>query len=143
MVVAIVRVAVDNTYDKEINIAWLCFWSFVEVDTGKIIGNTKISYVANGDYQAIIVSCVASLRQLIVTSQNQASSGRTPHQGTTDPILKASKPGLSPTFSESFAYAESPGEEGEKAPLPGNMVRVQNDIEICTRVASHPESGSG
>lgn len=34
MVVAVVRVAVDNTYDREINIAWLCFWSFVEVDTG-------------------------------------------------------------------------------------------------------------
>jgi hypothetical protein len=34
MVVAIIRVAIDTTYDREINIAWLCFWSFVEVDTG-------------------------------------------------------------------------------------------------------------
>jgi hypothetical protein len=34
MVVAIIRVVVDTTYDREINIAWLCFWSFVEVDTG-------------------------------------------------------------------------------------------------------------
>jgi hypothetical protein len=35
MIVAIIRVAVDNTYDKEINIAWLCLWSFVEVNTGE------------------------------------------------------------------------------------------------------------
>lgn len=38
MVVAIIRVTVDNTYGKEINIAWLCFWSFVEVDTGQKMG---------------------------------------------------------------------------------------------------------
>lgn len=34
MVIAIIRVAVDNTLNSEISIAWLCFWSFVEVDAG-------------------------------------------------------------------------------------------------------------
>jgi hypothetical protein len=34
MVIAIIRVTVGTTYDQEMNVAWLCFWSFVEVDTG-------------------------------------------------------------------------------------------------------------
>lgn len=34
MVIAIVRVVVGTTYDREMNVAWLCFWSFVEVNTG-------------------------------------------------------------------------------------------------------------
>jgi hypothetical protein len=36
MVIAIIRVAIDNTLNSEINIAWLCFWSFVEVDAGML-----------------------------------------------------------------------------------------------------------
>jgi hypothetical protein len=36
IVIAIVRVAIDNTLNSEINIAWLCFWSFAEVDTGML-----------------------------------------------------------------------------------------------------------
>lgn len=85
---------------------------------------------------------MASLRQLIVTSQNQSSSGKTAYHGTTDPILRASKPGFSPTFSHSVAYAESRNEDDEKAQFPSNMVHVQNDIEICTRVASQSQDGS-
>ncbi|KAJ6145437.1 hypothetical protein N7470_009332 [Penicillium chermesinum] len=55
MAIAIVRVA--TTLDDQINIAWLCFWSFIEV------------------YAAIIVSCVASGRQLFVT-RAQSLRGR-------------------------------------------------------------------
>jgi hypothetical protein len=36
MVIAIIRVAVDNTLNTEINIAWLCFWSSVDVDAGML-----------------------------------------------------------------------------------------------------------
>lgn len=36
MVTAILRVAVEMTYDGQMNIDWLCFWSFVEVDVGML-----------------------------------------------------------------------------------------------------------
>lgn len=36
MICAIVRVAVGTKYDRQINIDWLCFWSFIEVDIGKL-----------------------------------------------------------------------------------------------------------
>jgi hypothetical protein len=36
MIVAVIRVAVGMTYDRQINIDWLCFWSFVEVDVGML-----------------------------------------------------------------------------------------------------------
>lgn len=84
---------------------------------------------------------MASLRQLIVTSQNQTSSGRAAYHDTTDPMLRGSKPGLSPKFSHSVAYAEPPIEDDEMAQFPANMVHVQNDIEICTKVASRSEIG--
>lgn len=35
MVVAVIRVGVKTSLDEQIDIAWLCFWSFVEVDAGK------------------------------------------------------------------------------------------------------------
>lgn len=36
MVTAIIRVVVRMTYDRQMNIDWLCFWSFVEVDVGML-----------------------------------------------------------------------------------------------------------
>lgn len=36
MISAIIRVAVGMKYDRQINIDWLCFWSFVEVDIGML-----------------------------------------------------------------------------------------------------------
>jgi hypothetical protein len=36
MVTAIIRVAVGMDYDRQMNIDWLCFWSFVEVDVGML-----------------------------------------------------------------------------------------------------------
>ena len=43
MVIAIIRVLVGTTYDREMNIAWLCFWSFVELNTGNKFRSTKNS----------------------------------------------------------------------------------------------------
>ena len=34
MVTAVIRVAVEMTYDRQMNIDWLCFWSVGEVDVG-------------------------------------------------------------------------------------------------------------
>lgn len=34
MISAVIRVAVGMNYDRQINIDWLCFWSFIEVDIG-------------------------------------------------------------------------------------------------------------
>ena len=137
MIVAIIRVAVDTIYDKEINIAWLCFWSFVEVDTGAIHDSKLTLMFADSDNLAIIVSCVASLRQLITTSQNESSSGRAAYQGTNAPMLKSPKSPLSPTFSESVAYVgTSISEDREKRELPKSIVHVRSDVDISTVSAS-------
>jgi len=92
------------------------------------------------DYLAIIVSCVASLRQLIITSQNESSSGRAAYQGTRAPILKSSMPVLSPTCSESVAYVESSiVEDRGKKIFPKSTVHVQSDVEVSTAAVSQIE----
>ncbi|KAL4954289.1 hypothetical protein BDW69DRAFT_142589 [Aspergillus filifer] len=53
MAVAIIRVAVNSSSDRTLDITWLNLWCSVEVAT------------------AIMVACVASFRQLFVTVQNQ------------------------------------------------------------------------
>ncbi|KAJ5821824.1 uncharacterized protein N7525_011108 [Penicillium rubens] len=110
MVTAIIRVAVGMDYDRQMNIDWLCFWSFVEVDV------------------AIIVSCVASLRQLFVASQNQSSSARAAYHDTNDPILKRSKEGSSQDLSRSVGDVESPA--NDEVPMsPLSVVHVRQDFE--------------
>jgi hypothetical protein len=34
MVIAILRVAVDTSLDGPVNLGWLIFWSFIEINTG-------------------------------------------------------------------------------------------------------------
>ncbi|OQE37851.1 hypothetical protein PENCOP_c009G04926 [Penicillium coprophilum] len=111
MVVAIIRVAVGMTYDRQINIDWLCFWSFIEVDV------------------AIIVSCVASLRQLFVASQSQSSSARAAYHITTDPVMKKSKEESSQALTPSVWDVESlTNDEVPMSPL--SVVHVRQDFEV-------------
>jgi hypothetical protein len=56
MIVALIRVLVVNSGDMAPEIAWLYFWSSVEVGT------------------AIIIACVASFRQLFVAARDPGSS---------------------------------------------------------------------
>ncbi|KAJ6143092.1 hypothetical protein N7471_002545 [Penicillium samsonianum] len=117
MVTAIIRVAVGMTYDRQMNIDWLCFWSFVEVDV------------------AIIVSCVASLRQLFVTSHIQSSSARGAYHDTNEPILKRSKEGHSQDLSRSVGDVESP--TNDVVPMsPLRVVHVHQDFEVTRADAS-------
>ncbi|CAI7606710.1 unnamed protein product [Penicillium crustosum] len=114
MVTAILRVAVGMTYDGQMNIDWLCFWSFVEVDV------------------AIIVSCVASLRQLFVASQNQSSSVKAAYNDTNEPILKKAKEGYSQNLSRSGGDIEAP--TNDDVPMsPLSVVHVLQEFEV-TRV---------
>ncbi|KAJ5185589.1 hypothetical protein N7491_006542 [Penicillium cf. griseofulvum] len=119
MIVSVIRVAVGMTYDHQINIDWLCFWSFVEVDV------------------AIIVSCVASLRQLFVTSQNQSSSARAAYHNTTYPILKHSKDESSQVMPLSAGDIES--STNDEVPMsPLSIVHVRKDFEV-TRIDAGQE----
>jgi hypothetical protein len=34
MIIAILRVAVDTSLDVPVNLGWLIFWSFIEINTG-------------------------------------------------------------------------------------------------------------
>ncbi|CAP93371.1 Pc16g07010 [Penicillium rubens Wisconsin 54-1255] len=122
MVTAIIRVAVGMDYDRQMNIDWLCFWSFVEVDV------------------AIIVSCVASLRQLFVASQNQSSSARAAYHDTNDPILKRSKEGSSQDLSRSVGDVGSPA--NDEVPMsPLSVVHVRQDFEVSRANASQSVNG--
>jgi hypothetical protein len=56
MIVALIRVLLVNSGDMSPEIAWLYFWSSVEVGV------------------AIIIACVASFRQLFVATRDQGSS---------------------------------------------------------------------
>ncbi|OQE30974.1 hypothetical protein PENFLA_c002G00740 [Penicillium flavigenum] len=117
MVTAIIRVAVGMNYDRQMNIDWLCFWSFVEVDV------------------AIIVSCVASLRQLFVASQNQSSSARAAYHNINDPILKKSKGESSQDLSRSVGDVESPA--NDEVPMsPLGVVHVRQYFEVTRDNAS-------
>ncbi|CAG8255275.1 unnamed protein product [Penicillium nalgiovense] len=122
MVTAMIRVAVGMNYDRQMNIDWLCFWSFVEVDV------------------AIIVSCVASLRQLFVASQNQSSSARAAYHDTNDPILKKSKEEGSQDLSRSVGDVESPA--SDEVPMsPLSVVHVRQDFEVTHANASQSANG--
>ncbi|EKV21494.1 efflux pump antibiotic resistance protein [Penicillium digitatum] len=110
MVTAVLRVAVGMNYERQMNIDWLCFWSFIEVDV------------------AIIVSCVASLRQLFVVSQNQSSYARATYRNTDEHILNKSKEGYGQDLSRSVGDVES---EVPMSPL--SVVHVRQDFEV-TRV---------
>ncbi|KAJ5459329.1 hypothetical protein N7530_011273 [Penicillium desertorum] len=122
MVTAIIRVAVGMNYDRQMNIDWLCFWSFVEVDV------------------AIIVSCVASLRQLFVASQNQSLSARAAYHDTNDLILKKSKEEGSQDLSRSVGDVESPA--NDEVPMsPLSVVHVRQDFEVTRGNASQSANG--
>ncbi|KAJ5561989.1 hypothetical protein N7535_003548 [Penicillium sp. DV-2018c] len=114
MVTAIVRVAVGMSYNHQMNIEWLCFWSFVEVDI------------------AITVSCVASLRQLFVTSQNQSLSGRTVYRNAYGPMQKKSKEG----YSHDLPPSEPPTGEVPMSPL--SILHVRQDFEVNHVNGSQP-----
>ncbi|RAH63771.1 uncharacterized protein BO66DRAFT_444629 [Aspergillus aculeatinus CBS 121060] len=68
--VAIIRVVTNHALDHNMDMTWLWMWSFIEMGT------------------AIMISCVASFRQLFVTSQNQHLYGHSAyHPG--NPLLTA------------------------------------------------------
>ncbi|KAE8382377.1 hypothetical protein BDV26DRAFT_253858 [Aspergillus bertholletiae] len=112
MAVAIIRVVVNNSLNSSVDIGWLYLWSFVEMGT------------------AIIIACVASFRQLFVTSQNQHLFGKvnpTPY----NPLLG----GSSKKYGRS---QERPGGEdtesqtSDVAIMPMSSVHVRHDFEVAT-----------
>ncbi|CAI7567797.1 unnamed protein product [Penicillium bialowiezense] len=123
MISAVIRVAVGMNYDRQINIDWLCFWSFIEVDI------------------AIIVSCVPSLRQLFITTQNQNSSAKGSYPNTYEPMLKKSKAAYAQDKSVSVGDVESPVDEVPMSPL--SIVHVRNDYEVTRDTADASEGDSG
>ncbi|KAL4965296.1 uncharacterized protein BDV14DRAFT_199993 [Aspergillus stella-maris] len=131
MAVAIIRVAVNTSSDRTLDITWLNLWCSVEVAT------------------AIMVACVASFRQLFVTIQNHdsySSSARNMGSGSenrsnTTPIRmsnlgfmralsrKASR-GSSSRGSERRLRQESSVSLGvvNVEHEPGNVVAVSRDL---------------
>lgn len=89
---------------------------------------------------AVIVSCVASLRQLFVASQNQSSSARAAYNNTSEPILKKSKEGYSQDLSRSVGDIEAP--TNDDVPMsPLSVVHVRQEFEVTRVDASQPANG--
>ncbi|RAL08034.1 uncharacterized protein BO97DRAFT_408592 [Aspergillus homomorphus CBS 101889] len=126
MAVSIIRVVINNSLDKSVDLAWLYFWSFIELGT------------------AIIISCIASFRQLFVTSQNQHLYGKaayTPY----NPLLNSVR--------NRYARTQSgPGTEGDEEShknagaaklVPLDLVHVRNDFDLASEPASRNPSRTG
>ncbi|CAG8305844.1 unnamed protein product [Penicillium olsonii] len=123
MISAIIRVAVGMEYDRQINIDWLCFWSFVEVDI------------------AIIVSCVPSLRQLFITTHGPNSGGKASYPNTYEPMLKKSNEACKQDKSASVRDIESPSvDEVPMSPL--SVVHVRTDYEVTSAAADLSGGGT-
>ncbi|KAB8242978.1 hypothetical protein BDV35DRAFT_383531 [Aspergillus flavus] len=111
MVVAIIRVVVNNSLNSSVDIGWLYLWSFVEMGTG------------------IIIACIASFRQLFVTSQNQHLFGKvkhTPH----NPLLGVSGKKHGPSQESHVGDTES--QTSDAAIVPMDAVHVRSDFEVVT-----------
>ncbi|PYI05541.1 hypothetical protein BO78DRAFT_398059 [Aspergillus sclerotiicarbonarius CBS 121057] len=127
MIVAIIRVVINTSLDVSVDISWLYFWSFVEMGT------------------AIIISCIASFRQLFVTSQNQHLYGKAACQTPQYPLLN--------TMRNHYARTQSgPGVEGDvesqkstvgKRFVPVNFVHVRSDFDVESAPASLTNSREG
>lgn len=72
MIVAVVRVAVVYSKSKTPDLSWLFFWGSIEMATSerKPFPFLNVS-VVDAFHAAIIIACVASFRQLFITTQNQ------------------------------------------------------------------------
>jgi hypothetical protein len=145
MSVAIIRVVVNNSPDDNADISWLYFWSFIEMGTGIFPAPPSHSQHWLFSLTAIIIACVASFRQLFVTSQNQhlfgqSSSNVTPRRGLLYFLRSASKTKFS---SKSDSRNQSnwggrPSSDGvsskrsETNILPLDSVHVQSTFEVTS-----------
>ncbi|KAJ5389090.1 uncharacterized protein N7496_000158, partial [Penicillium cataractarum] len=82
MVIAIVRVAVDNTLNSEINIAWLCFWSFVEL----FITAQNRSSKGKGSYQNMSGPTSKSPKNVSCQTQSRCVGDVGPHMNDDVPL---------------------------------------------------------
>lgn len=86
---------------------------------------------------AVIISCVASLRQLFVASQSQSSFARAAYNNTNELILKKSKEGYSQDLSRSVRDIETP--TNYDVPMsPLSVVHVRQEFEVTRIDASQP-----
>ncbi|KAJ5738158.1 hypothetical protein N7493_001313 [Penicillium malachiteum] len=117
MLVSIIRVVVNVSLDKSVDVSWLYFWSFIEMGT------------------AIIISCVASFRQLFVTSQNQHLYGQgnkkyTPYRN----LLKSGTPRQadSTTLVNSDMEAQGIALAVPSVPTPLSSAHFRDEFEVIT-----------
>ncbi|EPS31001.1 hypothetical protein PDE_05955 [Penicillium oxalicum 114-2] len=117
MVVAVIRVGVKTSLDEQIDIAWLCFWSFVEVDA------------------AILISCVASMRQLFISAQAKSTRERsTSNQNSLGRGVK-SPPVVSSRVQPGRDGSDVLSSEGDVPLSPLSLVHVRHDFKLTRGAA--------
>jgi len=121
MVVSIIRVTVVQSGHQSVELAWLFFWSYVEVGT------------------AIMISCVASFRQLFV-AQERATSASKPSPGSSifERFRKPSKMNsASYEPSEKSGQSLDSGRSGQKI-LPPHSIQVHSMVRVSSNNPSGP-----
>lgn len=91
---------------------------------------------------AIIVSCVASLRQLLVTFQNQTESGGATYPTPYAPMLQKSKSTYPHPVSgtlEDLGSALQSSTSDQMMMSPMNTVHVRHDWNVTTKAAERGE----
>ncbi|GKZ57625.1 hypothetical protein CBS63078_6367 [Aspergillus niger] len=124
MAIAIIRVVVNTSLDEPVDISWLYLWSFIEMGT------------------AIIISCVASFRQLFVTSQNQHLFGKVAYHPPNNPLLNSMRNGYRRTQSGPGVEGDGSSQRSGTAPkiLPLDLVHVRNEFDVESAPASRNHS---
>lgn len=112
MVIAVIRVVINNSLNSSVDISWLYFWSFIEMGTG------------------IIIACIASFRQLFVTSQNQHLYGKAMYRTPYSPLLNRAQKAYGWTRSRSTGDSESQTSNTNILPL--DSVHVRSDYDVVS-----------
>ncbi|KAJ5691623.1 hypothetical protein N7488_012358 [Penicillium malachiteum] len=108
MVVALVRVVINSSLNKNRDISWLYFWSGVEMGV------------------AIIISCTASFRQLFINSKNQHMFNEKAQNSYSSPLISWNNKSKAKVSYESTGTVNTDYEEGCEILRPMEMVRVRS-----------------
>ncbi|RAL17658.1 uncharacterized protein BO97DRAFT_430613 [Aspergillus homomorphus CBS 101889] len=126
--VAIIRVVTNHALDHNMDMTWLWMWSFIEMGT------------------AIMISCVASFRQLFVTSQNQHLYGQSAYHSPGNPLLMALRSRQTSAHAGGDKpwrdYGDSYSQKSETAFVVVDHVHSQERSEV-TSIRTESDAGRG
>lgn len=127
MVVSVIRVTVVQSEHQSAEIAWLFFWSYVEVGT------------------AIMISCVASFRQLFVAQERATSASKPSPSSSVFERFKKSNRWRSTSYaeegSEKSGQSLDSGRSGQNIFSP-HSIQVHSMVRVSSNTAASASTRS-